>query len=96
MITTPLTGHSLLSHVGLARPFSTRTNRRWAVQLVDTTATNPIHNGGPVASFVIITHGVVSSDIQAHAEDLVGKTYANWPTLPDNPEIFDFAPKDCG
>lgn len=79
-------------HVGLLRPFGTRAARHWAVPLVEPTATKRIKDDCIVVGYVFVTRGAVPSDIQSHARDLIGKTYKDWTTLPENPELFDFTP----
>lgn len=93
MSAEPIRDYGPLPHVGLPRPFGTRANRHWAVSLVEPTPTKRINDDCRVTGFLFISRNDVPPDIQGHAEDLVGKTYKDWCTLPDNPELFDFIPR---
>lgn len=50
------------------------------------------NDGYKVTGYLFIGRGDVPADIHGHAEDLAGKTYKDWTTLPDNPALLDFTP----
>lgn len=88
---TPTTDHGPLPHIGLARPFGTSEDRHWAVPLVEARSTNRIGDDCTVVGFVFITRNAVRARIKEDARELVGKTYLNWRTIPDDPNLDDFA-----
>lgn len=93
MTAEPTTDYGPLPSVGPPRPFGTRVDRHWAVSLVEPTPAKRINDDCKVVGYLFISRTEVPPDIQGHAEDLVGKTYKDWCTLPDNPELFDFIPR---
>lgn len=90
MTATPTVDHGPLPHIGLARPFGTPGDRHWAVPLVEAKATNRFDDTCQVVGFVFVTRRIVTAKVKADAQELVGKTYLDWRTLPDDPNLSDF------
>ena len=90
LIATASTDYGLTPHIGLARPFGKRHERIWAVPFVQPRVTNRINSECAIMGYAFITRGLITDEMKAQGDVLIGQSYQRWTTTENDEHLLDF------